>query len=237
MKTIAVFSLTDNGMMKNLIKNIESDALTANLLETAEEVTIDAELQPLLDIVVQYKGLHNTLESLLYEICHPYRNWNILVPQLRSFVLKNSTYYMRHEKGPRAFTLFAGIFVVATKDSEKNSKLLSQIIEAQVAWVAKMVDRSAIPPGKHLCSFQLLSVAALIQDRLFQATVSHQFQDYLFPAFPDILAVISTLAGRAATPTKDGSSPAITCMARHLSHQSQFSSRWEFPPWTATQKE
>jgi len=126
--------------MKAKTKSIESDALTANLLETAEEVVLDPELQPLLDVVIRYKGLHNTLESLLYEICHPYRNWNILIPQLRSFVLKNSNYYMRHERGPEAFTLFGGLFLAAMKDSEKNSKLLSQIIESQVAWVAKMVS-------------------------------------------------------------------------------------------------
>ncbi len=121
-------------------EKIESDALVANLLETAEEVVIESRLQPLLDVVSRYKGLYMTLENLLYEICHPYRNWNILVPQLRSFVLKNSNYYVRHKKGPEAFTLFAGLFVEAMKDSEKNSKLLSQIIESQVAWVAKMVS-------------------------------------------------------------------------------------------------
>ena len=130
--------------MNKKIKNIESDALTANLLETAEEVVIDPELMLLLDVVTRYKGLHNTLETLLYEICHPYRNWNILIPQLRSFVLKNSNYYMRHEKGPEAFTLFAGLFVQAMEDSERNSKLLSQIIESQVAWVAKMVSLCSV---------------------------------------------------------------------------------------------
>jgi pyruvate, orthophosphate dikinase len=148
-------------MNKNT-KNIESDALAANLLETAEEVVIDSELQLLLDIVTRYKGLHNTLESLLYEICHPYRNWNILIPQLRSFVLKNSNYYMRHQKGPEAFTLFAGLFVAAMEDCEKNSKLLSQIIESQVAWVAKMVN--------------LFSVGDLYR---YQSALNHYFAQLL----------------------------------------------------------
>ena len=121
------------------VQNIESDALKANLLETAEEVVLDPQLQLLLDIVSRYKGLHNNLENLLLEICHPYRNWTLLIPQLRSFVLKNSNYYVRHEQGPAAFGLFAGLFLQAMKDSERNSKLLSQIIESQVAWVAKVV--------------------------------------------------------------------------------------------------
>lgn len=148
--------------MNTKTENIESDALRANLLETAEEVVIDPELQLLLDVVIRYKGLHNTLEHLLYEICHPYRNWNILIPQLRSFVLKNSNYYMRHQQGPEAFTLFAGIFIAAMKDCEKNSKLLSQIIESQVAWVAKMVS--------------LFSVDALFR---YQWALNHYFANLL----------------------------------------------------------
>ncbi len=148
--------------MKKKATNIESDALTANLLETAEEVVLDPELQLLLDVVTRYKGLHNTLESLLYEICHPYRNWNILIPQLRSFVLKNSNYYVRHEKGPEAFALFGGLFIAAMEQSEKNSKLLSQIIESQVAWVAKMVS--------------LFSVDDLYR---YQSALNHYFGQFL----------------------------------------------------------
>ncbi|MCF8055623.1 MAG: phosphoenolpyruvate synthase [Desulfocapsa sp.] len=145
-------------------ENIESDALTANLLQTAEEVVIDPQLELLLDVVVRYKGLRKTLEGLLYEICHPYRNWTILVPQLRSFVLKNSKYYLHHEKGPQAFGLFAGLFLQAMEDSEKNSKLLSQIIESQVAWVSKMVD-------------------------LFSADELHRYQSSLNSYFASLLAL------------------------------------------------
>ncbi len=130
---------------------IESDALKANLLETAEEVVIDQELQLLLDVVARYKGLHNTLSGLLYEICHPYRNWNILIPQLRSFVLKNYSYYIRHERGPETFALFSSIFLQAMQDCEKNSKLLSRSIEAQLAWVSKMVSLFS---EEQLCRYQ-----------------------------------------------------------------------------------
>ncbi len=70
---------------------IESDALRANLAETAGEVVIEPKLRLLLDIVSGYKGISATLEHLLYEICHLYRNWSLLIPQLRSFCLKNSS--------------------------------------------------------------------------------------------------------------------------------------------------
>ena len=118
---------------------IESNALKANLAETAQEVEIRAELQLLLDVVVRYRGIHATLEQLLLEICHPYRNWGLLLPQLRSYVLKNSSHYLRHEQGPAAFTLLVGLFLEALRDSLKNRTLMAQIIEAQLVWLEKML--------------------------------------------------------------------------------------------------
>ncbi len=120
--------------------DIESDALRANLLETAGDVEISKELLLLLDIVEKYRGIHASLEKLLYEICHPFRNWNLILPQLRSFVLKNSTYFKAHEKGPEAFRLFAGLFLAAVEDSRRNPALLNQIVGAMMLWLEKMVS-------------------------------------------------------------------------------------------------
>jgi len=51
---------------------IDSDALRANLLETAtDEVTIDPSLLVLEEIVKNYKGISKNLHELLYEVCHP----------------------------------------------------------------------------------------------------------------------------------------------------------------------
>lgn len=121
------------------VAGIQSDALRVNLAETAGEVVIHPELTVLLDIVAGYKGISSTLEHLLYEICHPYRNWGLLVPQLRSFCLKNSGYYLRHEQGPQAFTLFTGLFLQALVESLKKQSLVIQIVEGQLAWVEKML--------------------------------------------------------------------------------------------------
>lgn len=127
------------GKQKNL-DDIGSKALEVNLLETAGQVIVDPELLLLLDIVKQYKGIHSNLENLLYEICHPFRNWSILVPQLRSFSLKNISYFKRHEKGPESFALFNTIFFSAIEDSQKNKTLLAQITVAQIGWVEKMIN-------------------------------------------------------------------------------------------------
>ncbi|GAB6190284.1 PEP/pyruvate-binding domain-containing protein [Desulfocastanea catecholica] len=118
---------------------IESDALKANLLETAGHVDIERELLVLLEVVDQFKGLHATLEKLLYEVCHPFRNWKIILPQLRSFVLKNFNHYITHEKGPEAFRLFSRLFMEALKDTKRDPALLSQAVGAIMVWLDKLV--------------------------------------------------------------------------------------------------
>ena len=118
-------------------RSIDSDALKANLLETAEHVEIRPDLVRLLEAVERYRGIHTRLEGLLYEICHPYRNWNLILPLLRSFVLKNFQHYIKTGCGPEAFTLFSGLFFEAAEDSLKNSALLGQIFESHWDWIDK----------------------------------------------------------------------------------------------------
>ncbi len=121
-------------------RSIDSDALKANLLETAEHVEIRADLMRLLEAVEKYRGIHTRLEGLLYEICHPYRNWNLILPLLRSFVLKNFQHYLKTGCGPEAYTLFSGLFFEAAEDSQKNSILLGQIFEAHWDWIDKLAS-------------------------------------------------------------------------------------------------
>ena len=127
-------------VFEKVMAGIESDALRANLEETAGEVVIPPELQVLLDIVRRFKGIQSSLESLLYEICHPYRNWELIIPLYRSFVLRNSNHFLGHEEGELAVRLFAEIFFEAINDSKKNTSLLPQIIEAKLAWIEKMIN-------------------------------------------------------------------------------------------------
>ena len=120
---------------------IESDALKANLLETAGKVVIDPELLLLLDVVEPYKGLHSTLEKLLYEVCHPFRNWKMVLPQLRSFALKNISYYRADARGPEAFRLFARLFVEALRDTARDPQLLAQSVGAVMTWLDKLLQK------------------------------------------------------------------------------------------------
>ncbi len=120
---------------------IDSDALRANLLETATDgVSIDPSLLVLEEIVENYRGISKNLHDLLYEVCHPYRNWKMLVPRVRAFVLKNIAHYFKHEKGPVAFDRFMAIFFQALIDSSKNNTLLAQTIESILAYTDRLVS-------------------------------------------------------------------------------------------------
>ncbi len=130
-----------NKKNKTVAKTLESDALQANLLETATSaVVIDESLRSLVDIVVKFQGLSARLEKLLYEISHPFRNWQMIIPELRSFVLKNLKYFYGHERGVQAFTLFTSIFWEALVDSQKNSRLSKIIIEGLLAYADKLIN-------------------------------------------------------------------------------------------------
>ncbi len=119
--------------------SIDSDALKANLEETAGEVVIDPVYAPLQEIVSNFQGLSAKLQTLLYEISHPYRNWKLIIPELRAFTLRNLNHYKKHESGPEAFSLFIGIFLRALIDSSKDEKLVSRIMEAMLAYSDKLV--------------------------------------------------------------------------------------------------
>lgn len=123
---------------------IESDALRANLRETATEVVIDDDLLVLLEVVQQYKGLHSTLEKLLFEVCHRFRNWRIILPQLRSFALKNGNHYLAHPRGPEAFARLSRLFLTALHETSRDATMLPQAVAALMAWLDRMVGRFTV---------------------------------------------------------------------------------------------
>lgn len=130
---------------------LQSDALRANLLETAGTVEIDKEFLLLFEAIEKYKGLYATLEKLLYEVCHPFRNWKLILPHLRSYVLKNGIRYLQHSTGPEAVRLFGQLFFAALEDSRRDPGLLGQVMAAKLLWLEKIVQSL---PEEELLAYQ-----------------------------------------------------------------------------------
>nr|MBF0222879.1 phosphoenolpyruvate synthase [Desulfobulbaceae bacterium] len=113
---------------------IESDALKANLQETAvEDVPIDPSYAVLIEVVADFRGIQNSINDLLFEINHPFRNWSLVLPKLRAFILKHTNHYCKHDKGPEAYLRFFTIHLEAidqgwaiSKTKKSNPHQISQ---------------------------------------------------------------------------------------------------------------
>ncbi len=117
-----------------------SDALRANLLETAvEDVQIDPRHEILREPVKGYSGLIKGLDKLLYELNHPFRNWRLILPVFRSFVLKNNNRYLAHTAGPECAIAIINVFLEALQES---GKFISpeEVAEAICAYLDKLVS-------------------------------------------------------------------------------------------------
>ncbi len=118
-----------------------SDALKANLQETAvDNVTIADEHLILCELVSDYRGIHKGIEELLLEISHPFRNWTLLLPRLRAFVLKNSQIYCRSDQGPAAFGQFSSLFLQVIEESTRNEQLRGLAVESLLAYVERFLS-------------------------------------------------------------------------------------------------
>ena len=117
-----------------------SDALRANLLETAvEEVQIDPRHEVLREPVKEYSGLIKGLDKLLYELNHPFRNWRLTLPVFRSFVLKNSNRYIAHPAGPECAITITQVLLEALHESGKFITA-EEVAEAICAYLDKLVS-------------------------------------------------------------------------------------------------
>jgi len=117
-----------------------SDALRANLLETAvENIQINPRHEILREPIKGYSGLIKGLDKLLYELNHPYRNWRLILPEFRSFVLKNNGRYLLHETGPDCATTILQIFLEALDEAGKFISA-EEVAEAICAYLDKLVS-------------------------------------------------------------------------------------------------
>ncbi len=119
---------------------IKSKALESNLAQTQVEVAIDPKYDCLRQIVAQYYGLLERLDTFLLEVSHPLKNWQFILESARGFALDYFHLFKAHSDGPDAIRQLIDIFCQALKaDTEEAVKVdaadnlilfLQQIIKA-----------------------------------------------------------------------------------------------------------
>ncbi len=115
----------------------QSDALRANLLETAVgPITIHPSQEILRTVVGRYAGVLKILDRLLLELNHPFRNWLLILPELRGFVLKNSGRFVADARGATCFQLFCDLFLRALAEVQREP-LAHMALEGLTAYLEK----------------------------------------------------------------------------------------------------
>jgi len=120
---------------------ILSEALRANLEATAvQEAEFDSRYQILQEAVKDYQGIIKALDSLLFELHHPFRNWEIVIRDLRSFALKNLAVYSRSSQGPEAVKLLLDTFSNVISDAPKKEQK-AEAVEGLLAFLEKIIQK------------------------------------------------------------------------------------------------
>jgi pyruvate,orthophosphate dikinase len=128
-------------------------------METAvEQVTIDESYRVLSEIVEDYRGISKNIHDILFEISHPFRNWSMILPKLRTFALKHLLHYYKHEKGPEAFTSFINIFFEAIASCQDGLKDKAPYGSHQVS---KMISQTKSPDA--IISLAMEGLAAYLE--------------------------------------------------------------------------
>ena len=142
----------------------ESDALRINLEETAvDRVAVDPKYEVLRTAVADYRGILRTLDNLLFELNHPFKNWEIILPELRAFALKNFASYVRHPKGPEAIAVIIGVFLDAVINSSRED-LQAKAIDYLLGYIEKIVsewnpsNQDGLLPILKVCFHRLSSI-------------------------------------------------------------------------------
>ncbi len=154
----------------------DSDALRINLEETAvDQVAVDPKYQVLQETVSGYRGILKSLDTLLFELNHPYKNWEIILPELRGFALKHFASYSRHPKGPLAVSVMIDIFLDALLNSHR-ADVEAKAIDHLFSYLEKILNelnpenQESLLPVLQAC-FQRLS--SMPEKKFFLLASSH----------------------------------------------------------------
>ncbi|PIP36379.1 MAG: pyruvate, phosphate dikinase [Desulfobacterales bacterium CG07_land_8_20_14_0_80_52_14] len=96
---------------------VHSKALEINLADYHIDVKMDPKYQVIQEIMERYYGLAEGLNTFLKEISHPYRNWQFIVTEARTYALDYFHIFKSHPKGAEGALLFIEIFLNAITQS------------------------------------------------------------------------------------------------------------------------
>ncbi|MEO5363292.1 MAG: PEP-utilizing enzyme [Magnetococcus sp. DMHC-8] len=154
----------------------DSGALRANLRETSvAQVTIDPRQEVLRTVVGRDAGILKILDRLLTEWNHPFRNWRIILPELRGFVLKNATRFVADDRGPDCFSLFCDLFLGALRElqQESSAHLALEGVTAYIEKMATLLTPARLPAYAAAFDQLFFDLSAMPVERLLLLAQTH----------------------------------------------------------------
>ncbi|RLC29583.1 MAG: pyruvate, phosphate dikinase, partial [Deltaproteobacteria bacterium] len=121
--------------------NIKSKALEVNIADYHVDVTIEEKYFLLQDVMSQYYGIMDGVNTFLRELSHPYRNWQFIVREARIYSLNYFHLLKNHPKGPGAAVLFIGILSDAI-ESTKNPEVRIDAADNLLLFLKKILTDS-----------------------------------------------------------------------------------------------
>lgn len=123
------------------ILQIKSKALEANLEDYRVDVSINPKYILLEEIMSNYSGLKEKLNTFLIELSHPYKNRHLIIHDARGFCLDYFHLLKKHQNGPDAITLFFEIFENTLKN-ETDTQIKKDAADALLLLLMKVLKEA-----------------------------------------------------------------------------------------------
>lgn len=155
---------------------MKSRALEVNLADYHVDVTIEERYAPLQEIMADYYGILKRLNVFLKELSHPYKNWEFIVKEARSFSLGYFHLLRPHPKGPHAVQIFSDIFFRAIAEN-KDREIREDAAENLLLFLKQVLtDASTELPRFIPCIKSILVQTLELSDTEFHLFVTSYFQ-------------------------------------------------------------
>ncbi|MDQ1330346.1 MAG: pyruvate, orthophosphate dikinase, partial [Thermodesulfobacteriota bacterium] len=120
---------------------IKSKALEVNLADYYVEVAVDSKYSVLEEVFSRYQGLLDGLSTFLKELSHPYKNWQFIVKEARSFSLDYFHFIYNHPKGPKAAEIIIDIFISVVESSAER-RIKADAVDNLILFLQKIIKES-----------------------------------------------------------------------------------------------
>ena len=115
-----------------------SKALEANIAESRVEIIVDPKYDVLKKVMGKYYGIRDGLQTFLAELCHPYKNWEFIVSEARSYSLNYFHVLKTHPLGTEAAGLYLDIFFQAI-DSSVNEDIRVNATDNLLLFIQRII--------------------------------------------------------------------------------------------------